>query len=89
MKSGALKLSCEICEIFKNNYFEEYLCRPNVSLVAHYSLQFTRCPLFAVKSLLALCKKSLVTRWEIRSLLVAEVARCKLSFITRYKIRLL
>ena len=45
--------------------------RRNFSLVARYSLKFTRCSLLVVKSL--------VTRCKIRSLLVAEVARCKES----------
>ena len=69
------------------------------SLVARYSLKFTRCLLLVVKSLVthfkipslllaevARCKKSLVTRCKICSLLVAEVARCKDSFVTRCKI---
>ena len=63
--------------------------RRNFSLVARYSLKFTRCSLLVVKSL--------VTRCKIRSLLVAEVARfknslvtrCKNSLVTRCKIRLL
>ena len=45
------------------------LLRRNFSLVARYSLKFTRCSLLVVKSL--------VTRSKIRSLLVVEVARCK------------
>ena len=40
------------------------------SLVARYSLKFTRCSLLVVKSLVARCK--------IQSLLVVEVARCKI-----------
>ena len=51
--------------------------RRNFSLVARYSLKFTRCSLLVVKSL--------VTRCKIRSLLVAEVARCKKSLVTRCK----
>ena len=43
--------------------------RRNFSLVARYSLKFTRCSLLVVKSL--------DTRYKIRSLLVAKVARCK------------
>ena len=74
--------------------------RRNFSLVARYSLKFTRCLLLVVKSLVtrckirsllvvevARCKKSLVTCCKIRSLLVAEVARCKKSLVTRCKIR--
>ena len=74
--------------------------RRNFSLVARYSLKFTRCSLLVVKSLVtrckirsllvaevARCKKSLVTNCKIRSLLVAEPARCKKSLVTRYKIR--
>ena len=48
--------------------------RRNVSLVARYSLKFTRYPL--------LVEKSLVTRCKICSLLVADVARCKKSLVT-------
>ena len=51
--------------------------RRNFSLVAPYSLKFTRCSLLVVKSL--------VTRGKIRSLLVAEVARSKKSLVTRSK----
>ena len=70
--------------------------RRNFSLVARYSLKFTRCSLLVVKSLVtrykihsllvaevARCKKSLVNRCEIRSLLVAEVARCKNSLVVK------
>ena len=76
------------------------LWRRNFSLVARYSLKFTRCSLFVVKSLVtcckirlllvvevARCKKSLVTRCKIHSLLVVEVALCKKSLITGCKIR--
>ena len=72
--------------------------RRNFSLVARYSLKFTRYSLLVVKSLVtrckirsllvaevARCKKSLVTRCKIRSLLVAEAARCKNSLVTRCK----
>ena len=47
-------------------------------LVSRYSLKFTRCSLLVVKSL--------VTRYKICSLLVAEIARCKKSLVTRCKI---
>ena len=50
------------------------LLRRNVSLVALYSLKFTRCSILAVKSLVAHC--------EICSLLVVEVAHCKKSHQT-------
>ena len=72
----------------------------NFSLVARYSLKFTRCSLLIVKSLVTRCKicsslvaevahcqKSLVTRCEIRLLLVAEVAHCKKSLETKKKIK--
>ena len=49
------------------------LRRRNFSLVARYSLKFTRCLLLVVKSLITCCK--------IRSLLVAEVAPCKKSLL--------
>ena len=45
--------------------------RRNFSLVAPYSLKFTRCSLLVVKSLVTCCK--------ICSLLFAEVVRCKES----------
>ena len=48
--------------------------RRNFSLVARYSLKFTRCSLLVVKSLVARCK--------FCSLLVVEVARCKKSLVT-------
>ena len=48
--------------------------RRNFSLVARYSLKFTRCSLLVVKSLVARCK--------FCSLLVVEVARCKKSLAT-------
>ena len=71
----------------------------NFSLVARYSLKFTRCLLLVVKSLVTRCKicslfvaevarykNSLVTRCKICSLLVAEVVRCKNLLVTRCKI---
>ena len=59
---------------------EQYQARRRkFSLVAHYSLKFTRCSLLVVKSL--------VTRCKIYSLLIAEVAPCKKSLFTRCKIR--
>ena len=48
--------------------------RRNFSLVARYSLKFTRCSLLVVKSLVARCK--------FCSLLIVEVARCKKSLAT-------
>ena len=51
--------------------------RHNFSLVARYSLKFTRCSLLVVKSLVAHCK--------ICQLLVAEVACCQKSLVTRCK----
>ena len=70
--------------------------RRNFSLVACYSLKFTRCSLLVIKSLVtrckirlllivevAPCKKSLVACCKIRSLLVAEVALCKKLRVTR------
>ena len=52
--------------------------RRNFSLVACYSLNFTRCSFLVVKSLVIRCK--------ILSLLAAEVARWKESLVTRCKI---
>ena len=63
--------------------------RRNFSLVAPYSLKFTRCSLLVVKSLVTCAKsaryslqklfvaKNHVIRCKICLLLVAEVARCK------------
>ena len=51
--------------------------RHNFSLIARYSLKFTRCLLLVVKSVVARCK--------ICSLLVVEVTRCKK--ITRYPLQ--
>ena len=75
----------------------------NFSLVARYSLKFTRCSFFVVKSLItrckirlllvaeaARCKKSLATRCKVLSLLLAEVACCKNSLVakfTRYQLQ--
>ena len=63
----------------------------NFSLVAHYSLKFSRCSLLVVKSLLLVVKfvryslqNSLVGK--IHLLLVAEVACCKESVVTHCKI---
>ena len=69
--------------------------RGNFSLVARYSLKFTRFSLLVIKSLVtcckirpllvaevARCKQSLVTCSKTHSLLVAEVARCKKSLVT-------
>ena len=65
--------------------------RRNFSLVARYSLKFTRCSLLVLKSLVICCKsaryllqKLLVAR--IYPLLVPQVARCKNSLATRCKI---
>ena len=57
------------------------LSRRNFSLVACYSLKFTRCWLLIVKSL--------VTRCKILSLLVAEVAHCEKLLVNRCKVCLL
>ena len=51
-----------------------------------HSLLVTRCKITRYSlqnSLITRCKKSLVTRCKIRSLLVAEAARCKKSLVTR------
>ena len=53
--------------------------RRNFSLFSRYSLKLSR--------YLLLFGKPLITRFKIRSLLVAEVARCKISLFTRSKIR--
>ena len=59
----------------------------NFSLVACYSLKFTRCSLLVVKSLVTRCKIRSLLVAKNHSLLVAEVARCKKSLVTRCKIR--
>ena len=53
--------------------------RRNFFLVSRSSLKFSLC--------LVLFVKPLITRFKIRSLLVAEVARCQISLFTRSKIR--
>ena len=55
-------------------HFPKTQPRRNFSLVARYSLKFTRCSLLIVKTFVTRCKISL--------LLVAEVARCKKSLVT-------
>ena len=64
--------------------------RRNFSLVARYSLKFTRCLLVVAE--VACCKKSLVTRCKIRSLLlqnslVTRCRSCSLQKITRYSLQ--
>ena len=69
--------------IFTKNRFNEYY---NITQSQSFSIcKESRCNF----SLVARCYvvKSLATRFKIRSLLVAEVARCKKSLITRCKIR--
>ena len=81
---------------------EKNLWRHNFLLVACYSLKFTQCLLLVLKSHVTLskmrsllllaaevacCKKSLVTRCQIRQSLVAEVACCKKSLVTRCQVR--
>ena len=65
-----------------------YPWRRNYSLVARYSLKFTRHSLLIVKSLVARCKIPwlLVACCKVCSLLVTEVARCKKSVVTRCKL---
>ena len=65
--------------------------RRNFSLVARYSLKFTRCSLLVVKSLVARCKFSLYSLQKLlvaknHSLLVAEISSCKKSLVARCKI---
>ena len=66
-----------------------YPWRRNYSLLARYSLKFTRHSLLIVKSLVARCKIPwlLIACCKVCSLLVAEVARCKK--IVRYSLRYL
>ena len=61
--------------------------RRNFSLVARYSLKFTRCSLLVAKFTRYSLQKFLVAKNH--SLLVAEVALCKKWLVTRCKIRLL
>ena len=73
-----------ICLFVGAKYFIAF---PIISILARYSLKFTRCSLLVVKSLVARCK--------IYSLLAPEVACrkkslftcCKNSLVTRCKIR--
>ena len=64
--------------------------RHNFSLVARYSLEFTRYSLLVVKSLFTPCRScslQKITRYSLKlcSLLVAEVASCKNSLVTRFR----
>ena len=64
--------------------------RHNFSLVARYSLEFTRYSLLVVKSLFTRCRScslQKITRYSLKlcSLLVAEVASCKNSLVTRFR----
>ena len=65
-----------LCKIIQK--YEKWRMR-NFSLVARYSLNFTRCSFLVVKSLVIHCK--------ICSLLVAEVARWKKLLVTRCRSR--
>ena len=83
--------SCKFATCFQNNFL-----RRNFSLVARYSLKFTRCSLFVVKSLLFIAKFACYSLQKLlvaknHSLLVAEVARCKnqsllVAKFTRYSL---
>ena len=74
------------------SFFHMLFARRNFSIVARYSLKFTRCSLLVVKSLVTPCKKLLVAKnhsllvAKIHSLLVAEVACCKKSLVSRCKL---
>ena len=64
--------------------------RHNFSLVARYSLEFTRYSLLVVKSLFTHCRScslQKITRYSLKlcSLLVAEVASCKNPLVTRFR----
>ena len=64
--------------------------RHNFSLVARYSLEFTRYSLLVVKSLFTRCRScslQKITRYSLKlcSLFVAEVASCKNSLVTRFR----
>ena len=64
--------------------------RHNFSLVARYSLEFTRYSLLVVKSLFTRCRScslQKITRYSLKlcSFLVAEVASCKNSLVTRFR----
>ena len=61
--------------IWSNLLNQIILMRRNLSVVARYSLEFTRCLLLVVKPL--------VTRCKVRLLLIAEVVCCKKSLVTR------
>ena len=61
--------------------FQYFDTRRNFSLVARYSLKFTRCSLLVVKSLDARCKNSLVVKNH--SLLVAKFDRYLLHKFTK------
>ena len=69
------------------HFFRPTDSRRNFSLVARYSLKFTRCSLLIAKFARYSLQKLLVAK--IHLLLVAEIARCKKSLVPRCKIRLL
>ena len=85
--------TCKKQIIFSQCVFKHLsMPRRNFSLVARYSLKFTRCSLLVVKSLVTRCKIRSLLVAELLvaknySLLFAEVARCKNSLVTRCKIR--
>ena len=94
-----IQLTCSLFQFFKNFFSQttqERKC--NFSLVARYSLKFTRCSLLVLKSLLTRCKNSLVTRCRSYSLqkvtryslqisLVTCCRRCSLQEFTRYSLQ--
>ena len=74
------------------------LTRRNFSLVAYYSLKFTRCSLLVVKSLVTCCKNHFllvaevtrykkITRYSLPNSLVTCCRSCSLQKITRHSLR--
>ena len=61
--------------------------RRNFSLVARYSLKFTRCSLLVVKSLVTRCRScslQKITRYSLQNLLVTRCRSCSLQKSTYY-----
>ena len=80
------------------SFFHMLFARRNFSIVARYSLKFTRCSLLVVKSLVTPCKKLLVaknhsllvanfTRYSLKNLLVTRCRSCLLLKFTRYSLQ--
>ena len=73
-----------ICLFVGAKYFIAF---PIISILARYSLKFTRCSLLVVKSLVTRCKIRLLLVAKVHSLLVAKFARYSFQKLLVAKIR--